>query len=117
MPRWRDGLEIGSSGAEYQTGYSLSFAPDRLEPLARALHRAGHPVNGYTVEAVLVHLSEKGAPEWAELLEFDSENDAFVVRCRARKPLEKLLGRLAKRLADPAAMRRLVRSVPNPLME
>jgi hypothetical protein len=94
------------------TFYSLHFVPGAVVPLARALAKAGRPVNGYVVESVMIHLSEKGDPKWGAELEFDSENDLFCVRCARKGPLVLLLRRLEKRLADPLALRRLVKAAP-----
>jgi hypothetical protein len=115
MTEPRNPLEV----IQLQAGgtYSVFFCPDDVEPLAAAIEKAGHPLNGYTVEAVLSHLSEKGSPEWAQDLNFDSENDIFCVRSRRKLPLRRLVQRLQRRLDDPKAMRRLVRSVPNSLWE
>jgi hypothetical protein len=97
--------------------YSLSFAPGSVPTLARALAKARRSVNGLVVEAVMIRLSEKGDPAWAADLEFDSESDLFCVRCRRKGPLTLLLRRLEKRLADPAAMRRLVKTAPPAMLE
>jgi hypothetical protein len=96
--------------AKYETCYALCFRPDEVERLAAALERAGRVVNGYSVEAVLIRLSEIGDPDWANELEFDSENDLFCVRCVRKGPLQHLLRRLERRLADPTALKRLIRS-------
>lgn len=95
----------------YDAWYSVQFAPDAVEQLAAAFTRAGRVVNGYTIQAVVARLSEIGEPEWANELEFDSENDAFCVRCARKAPVQHLVRRLERRLADPPALRRLIRSV------
>jgi hypothetical protein len=65
----------------------------------------------------MIRLSEKGDPAWAADLEFDSESEMFRLRCRRKGPLTLLLRRLEKRLADPAAMRRLVKGAPLAMRE
>lgn len=97
--------------------YGLSFAPGSIAELGSALRKARRKVNGYTVEAVLQFLAEKGDPDWAGELEFDSERNLFCVRCKSKAPITKLIHRLEKRIADPSAMRRLVRAVPESLFE
>src|SRR5262245_16468849 len=84
-------------GATY---YSVVFSPHAVARLAKAIVRAGRPLNGYAVEAVMIYLSEKGDPSWGAELEFDSENEMFCVRCRKKRPLEHLVRRLEKRLAN-----------------
>jgi hypothetical protein len=101
-------LGDGAGGALY----SLCFEPSAIPALARAISKAGRPLNGYMVEALMTHLAEKGDPEWLGELEFDSEHDMFCVRCPRKGPLTLLLRRLEKRLDDPAALRRLVRATP-----
>jgi len=92
------------------TLYSVYLHPYEIAKLAKAIAKAGGTVNGYAVQAVMIYLAEKGDPAWAEDLEFDSENDAFVVRCPRKAPLKFLIRRLEKRLANPAALRRAVRA-------
>ncbi len=108
----RAALTIEKYDGDGGTVYSVHFTPNAIENLASAISKAGRAVNGYVVEAAMIHLSEKGDPAWAADLEFDSEHDTFCVRCRRKGPLTFLLRRLEKRLADPAALRRLVRAAP-----
>ena len=105
------GLSVVAIEVDAGFRHLLSFRPDEVAPLARALRKAGRDVNGPAAEQVLVRLAEKGAPNWAEHLVFDSEADAVSVWCNERAPLVHLLRRFARRLDDPAAMRRLVREV------
>jgi hypothetical protein len=97
-------------GEEGGKVYSLAFEPDEIPALAKAIKKAGYLANGYVVESVMMCLSEKGDPKWAADLRFDSENDCFHVVCDRRAPLVFLLRRLEKRLASPAALRRLLRA-------
>lgn len=93
--------------------YSLRFGPADVEPLARAIRKAGLPANGHTIQSAMVRLSEVGDPEWGEELDFDSESDMFCVRSERKAPLVHLRRRLEKRLVDPVALRRLVKAIPN----
>lgn len=95
---------------DHGLAYALFFHPTAVPALAEVLTRACRPVNGYTIEATMICLSEKGDPAWAKDLNFDSENDLFSVSCPRRGPLTFLMRRLEKRLDDPAALRRLVRA-------
>ncbi len=115
MSEEKNPLEITKSAAP--GGYGITFEPDAIAALSSALRKARRKVNGYTVEAVLQFLAEKGDPDWAGELEFDSERDMFCVRCKEKSPLSKLVHRLEKRIADPSLMRRLVRAVPPSLFE
>ncbi len=115
MSEEKNPLEINKNSAA--DGYGIAFAPDSIAGLSSALRKARRKVNGYTVEAVLQFLAEKGDPDWAGELEFDSERDMFCVRCKEKAPLSKLVHRLEKRIADPSLMRRLVRAVPPSLFE
>jgi hypothetical protein len=105
------GLRVVAIEGDTGLRHLLSFRADEVAPLARALRTEGRDVNGPTAEQVLVRLAEKGAPDWG--LVFDSEADAVSVWSSERAPLVHLLRRFAKRLDDPAAMRRLVREVPD----
>jgi hypothetical protein len=90
--------------------YSLAFEPDEIPALAKAIKKAGFVANGYVVESVMMYLSEKDDPTWAADLRFNSETDCFHVVCDRKAPLVFLLRRLEKRLANPAALRRLLRA-------
>ena len=89
--------------------FSVFFHRTDVPQLAKALAKAGQPVNGYSVEAVMIVLSELKDPAWAKDLHFDSENDLFSVDCSRRAPLTFLVRRLRKRLINPAALRRLIK--------
>ncbi len=92
--------------------YSITFDPRNLSQLAKAITGVGRNVDGYAAEAILVRLSEIGEPAWADELIFDSEADMCLVRCTRKAPLEHLVRRLEKRLAEPLRLRRLVKSLP-----
>ncbi len=97
--------------------FEISFQPGDVEQLASALARRGRAVNGYSVEAVLQHLSERGEPAWGPELAFDSEADTFVVACARKPPLVFLRRRLEKRIASQRAMRLLVKRTPDRMFE
>jgi hypothetical protein len=105
-------LKIAKNVDERGAWYSITFDPRTLSPLAKVIASAGRGVDGYAAEAVLVRLSEIGEPAWADELIFDSEVDACTVRCPRKAPLVHLARRLDKRLAEPARLRRLVKSLP-----
>jgi hypothetical protein len=92
--------------------YSMVCDPLSLPQLAKALAGGGHAVNGYSVEALLIRLSEVGEPAWATELDFDAEASACTVHCPRLEPLVLLARRLDTRLAEPARLRKLVRSLP-----
>ena len=92
--------------------YSVVIDPRALPVLAKAIANEGRGADGHAVEAVLIALSEIGDAAWADELIFDAEAEACTVRCRRRAPLVHLLTRLERRAADPARLRRMVRSLP-----
>jgi hypothetical protein len=105
-------LEVQKSTAPDGVRFWLALSPGRVPPLDRALIRAGHELTGSLFELVLLRLSEVGDPEWASELDFDSEAESCTVHCARRPPLVHLARRLARRLAEPARLRRLARSLP-----
>jgi hypothetical protein len=105
-------LRIAKHADDEVAWYFITFDPRSVVPLAKAIASAGRDVDGYAAEAVLVRLSEIGEPEWADELNFDSEADACTVRCTRKAPLVHLVRRFEKRLAEPARLRRLVKSLP-----
>jgi hypothetical protein len=105
-------LKIAKHVVEKVAWYFITFDPRSVVPLAKAIKRSGRDVDGYAAEAVLVRLSEIGDPTWADELTFDSESDACTVRCPRKAPLVHLVRRLEKRLAEPARLKRLVKSSP-----
>ncbi len=113
MPQ-KEPLAVHKVDLKGNTWFSITFRPDALPQLARALASAGRSVNGYGIEAFAVHVAENGSPAWAEDLEFDSENDLFCVRCTRPAPLRFLVRRLQKRLDKPSALRRDVRASAEP---
>jgi hypothetical protein len=92
--------------------FTLTLGADEVPVLEAALLKHGRPTHGRALEEVVVRIVESGDPPWASELEFDSEADVLVVRCHRKAPLQHLVRRLERRLASPAALRRLVRSVP-----
>lgn len=92
--------------------YSITFDPRALSPLAKAIASEGRNVDGYVAESILVRLSEIGEPSWADELTFDSEVESCSIHCARRGPLVHLVRRFEKRLAEPARLRRLVKSLP-----
>lgn len=105
-------LKIGKHVDERGTCYSITFEPGALPPLAKAISSAERNVDGYAAEAILVRLSEIGEPAWADELTFDSEAEACTVRCTRKAPLMHLVRRLERRLAEPARLRQLMKSLP-----
>jgi hypothetical protein len=105
-------LSIAKHVGERATWYIVTFDPRTLSPFAGAIAGVGRAVDGYVAEAILIRLSEIGEPAWADELVFDSESDACTVRCTRKAPLVHLMRRFEKRLADPARLRRLVKSLP-----
>jgi hypothetical protein len=107
-------LKITKVVSDSRAWYSLTFEPGDVAPLAKAFATCGRDLDGYTAEAILVRLSEIGGPAWADELELDTESSCCVVRCARKAPLVHLLRRLEKRLAEPAKLQRLIRSLPDP---
>jgi hypothetical protein len=107
------GLVARIAGPETSNGmsYRLVLVPFDSERLTAALRKAGHVVNGYALEAVLVRLSELGDPVWASEISFDAESEACVVRCSRRAPLVHLARRLERRLSDDVRLRKLIRGI------
>jgi len=104
-------LTIAEQVDDMVTWYFITVDPRAVSPLAKVLISTGRNVDGYATEAVLVRLSEIGDPAWAEELTFDSEAEACTVRCTRKAPLVHLVRRFEKRLAEPARLRRLVKSL------
>jgi hypothetical protein len=110
----KEGLTILGEIADGES-YALILDPRSLPPLASVIARCGREVDGYVAESLLIRLSEAGEPAWADELTFDAEADACTVRCARKAPLVHLLRRLRKNLAEPARLRRLVKSLPDGL--
>ncbi len=111
-PTLLDRIERFPAVAGRPAYFVLSLAADDLPALAAALRKSGRPTHGPALEAAFVRVIESDDPPWASELEFDSEADAFTVRCRRRTPLAHLARRMERRLTKPLALRRLVRSLP-----
>jgi hypothetical protein len=94
------------------TWYSVTIDPGTLSSLVKAMSGVGLDVNGRTTEAILLKLSEIGEPVWANELFFDSEAEVCTVKSTRKSPLMSLMRRFQRRLAEPARMRQLVKSVP-----
>jgi hypothetical protein len=91
--------------------YSLGVSPHDVPDLVAALENAGQIASGYTIEKVLVALSEIGDPAWAANLDFDSEAERCVVRCEQRAPLRLLARRLERHLTK-RTIRRIIDGLP-----
>jgi len=93
----------------------LTFAPDDAlaAPFERALRRSGRETVGYTIEAMVMRITEVGDPAWASELVFDSEQSAFCVYCPRRPPLVHLARRIEGRCANAMRLWKLAASLPD----
>ena len=88
-----------------------------LDSFSSTFEAAGHTGNGYSWEAVALHVLESSLSELEEKIEFDSEADMFCATSEDRAALAQLGEVLAEASRSPKRLANLIAAVPPTLWD